>query len=665
MARKSIAILLFLSFWGVSAFGQAAEKRPMTFKDIFKFKRLSHLAISPDGNRVLFEASISDWKQFKRVPHLFLAQIQQKIARQLTFSKAGERSPRWSPDGKTITFLSSRNGSSQIFFLPACGGEAVQMTHHNPGISRYIWSRDGRLIYFLAADSLTAQEKKALKARGNAYFVDHKLKNVHLWKWNPATGKETQLTKGPFSIRSFSLSPDGKQIAFIAAPSAQRDDDIHNEIYLLDLVKDQVQRLTHNGAIERSVSWEPEGRALLFISDSNEKLETYYQESIFRLNPATGQVVDLLPDFPYQVYSSFFGGKKKSWIYFTANTGTNVQLFRLNRKNRRWQQLTHHTGVLSSLQYKMKKDRTAFVFTDPQNPPEIYITSLRHWKPVRISHVNAISDSLLLPRYTTIHWKSTDGWQPEGVLILPLHYDSTRAYPLITQIHGGPESSIKNALSYSFGYYPGVWAAHGYMVFQPNYRGSTGYGDSCMRAIIGHYFEKDWDDIMTGVKFLVKNGIAAKDSLGIMGWSAGGHETNWTVTHTNLFKAASSGAGGADWFSFYAQTDMHYIREIWFASSPYDRPFFWLKKSPVLYVKNARTPTLIFCGEKDRRVPFPQSLEMYRGLKRNGCTVEMVAFPGSGHGPHDLRQQLFKMEKEFSWFEKYIRHRETPSSDTP
>jgi dipeptidyl aminopeptidase/acylaminoacyl peptidase len=152
-----------------------------------------------------------------------------------------------------------------------------------------------------------------------------------------------------------------------------------------------------------------------------------------------------------------------------------------------------------------------------------------------------------------------------------------------------------------------------------------------------------------------ESGLSATDSTTV----------NWTVTHTNLFKAASSGAGGADWLSFYAQTDMHYIREIWFAGSPYNHPFFWLKKSPVLYVKNAHTPTLIFCGENDRRVPFPQSLELYRGLKRNGCTVEMVAFPGSGHGPRDLRQQLFKMKKEFSWFEKYIRHHKTPASDMP
>ncbi len=337
------------------------------------------------------------------------------------------------------------------------------------------------------------------------------------------------------------------------------------------------------------------------------------------------------PDGKWVVFqaseSDWKQNKRISHIYFSANTGTDVQLFQLNLKSRRWKKLTSHRGVLSNLNYNPKTSRLAFVFSDTKHPGEIFISKLRKWMPVQLSHMNTLQDSLL-PNYQTIHWKSTDGWMVEGLLIYPIHFKKGRSYPLIAQIHGGPESSVKNAFSTSWGYYPAIWAAHGYMIFQPNYRGSTGYGDACMRTMIGHYFEKDWDDIMTGVEYLVKQGLAHPDSLGIMGWSAGGHETNWTVTHINRFKAASSGAGGADWFSFYAQTDMHYIREIWFVGSPYDNTQLWQKKSPVMYVKHAKTPTLIFCGEKDRRVPFPQSLEMYRGLKRNGCPVEMVAFPG-------------------------------------
>ena len=651
-----------LALLPVMAFAQT-QKRPMEFKDIFKFKRVSSPAQSRDGKWIVFQASESDWKQNKRVSHIYRIEIPTKKTTQLTFSPAGEWSAKFSPDGLWISFLSRRNKSSQIFLMPTNGGEAWQLTHHPTGIRQYEWSNNGSTLYFLAADSLSKKEKAQKDARGNAYYVDHNLKNVHLWSIDLAAKRETKLIDGNFSIRSFALSPDNSQIAFIGAPSALRDDDIYNEIYCFNFQQEKTERLTHNGAIERSVYWTPDGKNLVFISDSNEKLETYYEESIFYLPLKTRKPEDLLPKFPYQVFQLFWDAKKQSTLYFSANTGTDVQLFQLNLKNLHRKKLTSHRGVLSNLNYNRKTSQLAFVFSDPSHPSEIFFSNLRKWRPVQLSHVNTLQDSLLLPEYQTIHWKSTDGWMVEGLLIKPIHFKKGRSYPLITQIHGGPESSVKNAFSTSWGYYPAIWAAHGYMIFQPNYRGSTGYGDACMRAIIGHYFEKDWDDIMTGVDYLVKQGLAHPDSLGVMGWSAGGHETNWTITHTNRFKAASSGAGGADWLSFYAQTDMHYIREIWFAGSPYDNTELWLKKSPIIYVKQAQTPTLIFCGEKDKRVPFPQSLEMYRGLKRNGCPVEMVAFPGSGHGPHELKQQLYKMKKEFSWFESHIRNRMIPLNE--
>ncbi|NOY78651.1 MAG: S9 family peptidase [Calditrichaeota bacterium] len=643
----------------ILAFAQT-QKRPMTFQDIFRFKRVSSPVQSPDGKWIVFQASESDWKQNKRISHIYRVEISTKKTTQLTFSREGEWAAKFSPDGRWISFLSSRNRSTQIFLMPANGGEAWQLTHHSTGIRQYAWAVNGKTLYFLAADSLSKNEKAQKAARGNAYYVDHNVKPVHLWSIDLASKKESPCIDGHFSIRSFALSPDNSQIAFIAAPSALRDDDIHNEIYRFTFRQNKIEQLTRNGAIERSVYWTPDGKNLVFISDSNEKLETYYEESIFYLPLKTLKPVDLLPKFPYQVFQLFWDGKKQSTLYFSANTGTDVQLFQLDLKNRHWKKRTSHRGVLSNLNYNRKTSHLAFVFSDPSHPGEVFFSNLHKWNPIQLSRINTLQDSLLLPEYQTIHWKSTDGWTVEGLLIKPIHFKKGRSYPLITQIHGGPESSVKNAFSTSWGYYPAIWAAHGYLVFQPNYRGSTGYGDACMRAIIGHYFEKDWDDIMTGVDYLVKQGLAHPDSLGIMGWSAGGHETNWTITHTNRFKAASSGAGGANWFSFYAQTDMHYIREIWFNSSPYDNTELWLKKSPVMYVKRAQTPTLIFCGEKDKRVPFPQSLEMYRGLKRNGCPVEMVAFPGSGHGPHELKQQLYKMKKEFAWFESHIRNRVIP-----
>ena len=213
-----------------------------------------------------------------------------------------------------------------------------------------------------------------------------------------------------------------------------------------------------------------------------------------------------------------------------------------------------------------------------------------------------------------------------------MKHHACRKYPLILQIHGGPESSYKLSFNTSYGTYSNILAGKNYVLLQPNYRGSTGYGDDCMRAIIGHYFEKDWDDLMTGVDYLIDQGIVDADSMAVHGWSAGGHLTNWLVTHySDRFKAAGSGAGGANWFSFYAQTDMHYIREIWFTAPPYEKPELFRAKSPINYIRNASTPTIIFCGANDNRVPAPQSWEMYVGLQRYGVTSEFRLYPGEPH----------------------------------
>ncbi len=636
-----------------------AGRRPMTFEDLYKVRVAGSPRLSPDGSAVLFTVREADWEQNRHVTHVWrVAEGQEPV--QLTRGKASCYDPKWSPDGALISFRSARDQRTQLYLMRADGGEAWALTHFKSSVGSYAWDPSGSVIYFLAADTLASREEKRRKEGYDAYLVDHERRNVHLWKVELESGRVSEVIHGPFSIRSFRLSPDASSVAFIAAPSALRDDDIRNEIYVYDFHTGKLRQLTQNGAIERSLQWVPDGSALTFVSDSNEELETYYQESIFWLDLRTGNVRDLLPDFPWQVYSHVWTGQrgKRGKILFLANCGVTTQFFSLDPSTGRWKKLTEYPGVFSSFHYRPELRKLVFLRTDPQHPYDVFAADLRDFKPVQLTRLNPWVDSLALARYQVVRWASSDGAEVEGILIKPPDFAPKRRYPLVLQIHGGPESSYKLTFSTSWATYPHVLAGAGYVLLQPNYRGSTGYGDDWMRAIIGHYFEKDWDDLMTGVDAMIERGIAHPDSLVVHGWSAGGHLTNWTITHTDRFRAAGSGAGGANWFSFYAQTDMHYIREIWHASSPYDNWEFWLKKSPILYVRNARTPTIIFCGEKDARVPFPQSKEMYMGLRRNGCTVEFVAFPREGHGLRELRHQMIKMKKEFNWFEHFLRGRE-------
>jgi len=246
----------------------------------------------------------------------------------------------------------------------------------------------------------------------------------------------------------------------------------------------------------------------------------------------------------------------------------------------------------------------------------------------------------------------------EGILIKPVNYNEDRKYPLIVQIHGGPASAYTKSFSASYSTYVHIFAANDYVVFQPNYRGSTGYGEKFKKEIAGDYFRQAFDDIMSSVDYLIESEIVHPDSMGFMGWSAGGHWSNWTLVSTDRFKAISTGAGAVNWISLYAQTDVQSTREFYFMGTPYDNWEHYIEVSPLKYIKNARTPTLIHFGEDDRRIPRPQGEELYMALKKLGVPTEFIVYPNMPHGISEMRYQMVKMQAEFNWFEKWIRGKE-------
>lgn len=658
MTRK-IWLLLFLIpiLWNMAA----AQAGKFEFKDMQRIKKVYHPRLSPDGAFVVFQVSEADTSANRWIGHLWRTDVRSGETVQITRREKGEAHPRWSPDGRFIYFLSDYQGHRNIFRISNQGGEAQLLFAHPSGISDFKFSPNGQLLYFLAKDSLSKEEKIARKKHDDAYFVDETEKPVHLWRYNLQSGDKKQLTFQDYSIREFVLSPDGQKIALVAAPTPRENDYLKREIYLLDLTRDVQKKLTHNHIAERQLTWSPDGRYIAFTSDANDRLETYHQDSIFLLDPENGTIGDLLPDFHYQVFRYFWDATGGT-IFFSANTGVNTQFFRLNRRAGGVRQISQGDHVVATPHYRASANRFVYVESTPYRPYDVFISTIRKFRPRQLTHLNDWLQGYSLARYQTIHWTSPDGYRAEGLLILPAGA-AQKPYPLIVQLHGGPESSYRNYFGSSWVTYPQIWAANGYAIFQPNYRGSTGYGDKVMRSIIGHYFEKDIDDIISGIDYLVQEGTADPAKMAVMGWSAGGHLTNWLVTHFQRFKAACSGAGGANWYSFYAQTDVQYIREIWHLGPPYTRQDYYMEKSPVTHVMNAKTPTLILCGKEDRRVPFPQSLEMYRGLKRMGCPVQFIAFPREGHGLRELKHQAMKMKREFQWIEKHLFNRDWEISD--
>ncbi len=373
-----------------------------------------------------------------------------------------------------------------------------------------------------------------------------------------------------------------------------------------------------------------------------------------------GETKKLLKNFDYEGGISFWSNDSR-YIYFTSQVGLNYPLFKVSIDNDQIEQITNLAG--GTYFYK-DKDSGKFIvwYSDSENPEDCYYSepeNLAHRdKWIRLTDANPQVKDFLLGKYETIRWKSTDGTIVEGILIKPVNYKEGRRYPLIVQIHGGPASAYTNSFEASWGNYVHIFAANDYVVFQPNYRGSSGYGEKFKKEIVGNFHRLSFDDIMTGVDYLIERGIVNPDSMGIMGWSAGGDFSNWALVLTDRFKAISTGAGTVNQISYYGQTDMQSWVELYFKGTPYNNWDDYVEESPLKYIKNAKTPTLIHFGENDRRVPISQGQELYIALKKLGVPTEFIVYPNVGHGISDMRYRMVKMQAEFNWFEKWIRDKE-------
>jgi dipeptidyl aminopeptidase/acylaminoacyl peptidase len=329
-------------------------------------------------------------------------------------------------------------------------------------------------------------------------------------------------------------------------------------------------------------------------------------------------------------------------------------------QDERLEPLTEGDHSVSDWSYHPAAGHHVFTVTTPQNPGDVWTMPEDGGAWTRGTRLfEDVSTTYRLPRQELITYDGRDGVPIEGLLFYPLDYQDGEQYPLVVQTHGGPASSDQFGFGSSWDY-PHVLTAMGYMVFQPNYRGSTGYGDAFMRDMVGHYFNEAHRDVMAGVDYLIDEGLVDGERMAKMGWSAGGHMTNKIITYTDRFKAAASGAGAANWISMYSQSDVRIYRTPWFEGNPWEEnapiDTFW-QNSPLAEVAAVSTPTIFLVGQEDNRVPMPQSVEMYRGVKTNGVPTHLYVAPRAAHGWSELRHRLFKANVEIAWFERWVRER--------
>ena len=698
----------------LAAPASAQTPRTMEYADIFRLANLGSAELSPDGAWVVYEASKLQFPDWQRRTDLYVVSADGRTTRQLTYTEGDDESnAHWQPRGSIIGFTSTReNKKRQLFLIRPDGGEARRVTNAEDGIGAWAWSRDGawlayiagpegkrqvwvlagdgsgkpeqltkhatsidafvwsqagRTLYFTAPDEPDSTRRRRMKEKFDVRVMNEPASAVHLWGVDVAgvaAKTEKRLTQGDLRVSGIELSRDGRWAAFRGRSTDRYADDRATELYLLNLESSAApERLTDNYVGEGALEFSPDSRLIAFTADRD---FTFGNLSRVYVRPVTGgQWRELGKGDARDIGVDFWSADGRT-IYWNGDEGVNGNLYTLDVTSGGVKPLTSVVGTVSA--GKAEGRETALLrYTDPKSPTDLYLAPVAQlgrregW--VRLTRLNPWVDSLALGRYETVHWQAGDGATVEGILVYPVNWDRTRRYPLVVQLHGGPAAAYQNSFSGNHGTYTNVLAGKGYAVFQPNYRGSTGYGEAFQTAISGNYWPLAAEDLLSGVDTLVARGIAAPDSLGMMGWSAGGHWSNWTLVTTDRFKAISSGAGVSNWISLYAQTDVQATREYYLggeatrtgANKPWDNFEHWWAESPLRYIARAKTPTLLHSGEKDERIPMAQNLELYMALKKRAVPTEFFVYPGQPHGLQEPRYQLTKMVAELSWFEHWIR----------
>src|SRR5713101_4785502 len=604
--------------------------RAMKLLDLLEVPSLGDPRLSPDGRQLLYVLSAADWRAGRRTGHIWRANVDGSGTIQMTSGQRGESSPRWSPDGRTIPFVATRDtgaAGAQIYLLNNAGGEARALTHHATAVSNITWAPSGDALYFVAEEAKTKEARERDRLKDDVYAFDENYRQRHLWKATVADGVERRITDGDYSVLDFALSRDGAKIVFHRAPDPLLGDADQSEVWVM----------AADGA-------------------ANAAFETYYNDNIFLLPAAGGVAKALLPDLPYDVTDARWSRDGRA-IFFVGNMGVHSELFQVDVASGRVRQLTDGAHTIRGWEYDPESGRHILSFDEATNPGDVWEMGADGSAPTRLTHVfDHLAHDYRLPRQEKISWKGADGITVEGLLLYPLEYQPGKRYPLVVQTHGGPAASDRYGFHGSPVNYAPVLTGMGYAVLMPNYRGSTGYGNAFLRDMVGHYFKNAHLDVLAGMDKVIAMGVADSTRLIAMGWSAGGHMTDKLITFTNRLKAASAGAGAVNWISMYAESDIRTYRTPWFGGTPWQKnapiDVYW-SNSPLKDIASARTPTLAFVGENDPRVPMPQSVELYRALKSNGVPTHLYVAPREPHGWAELRHQLFKMNAELDWFERY------------
>ena len=593
-------------------------------------------------------------------------------ARRLTDAKEGVSDFSLSRDGRWIVYRSGKSDDEQLYRLPIAGLDtavAETITRHPTGVRSWQWAPDSKRIYFVTPDSVDTDDKTRRDKKFTVNIRNPETPVASLWALEVDGAQTTKrLTEGgAFSVDDVKVSSDGQWLGLRGlSPDRYKrgitSENIYGDLYLIEAATGAMERLTTNAEIgESGVSFSPDAKSIAFSGPDD--LQTYGMSNnrvYVRAVADRGKPFKKLGEsFDGDVTVGFWS-KDSATIYFNEGIRATNQIVSLDVRYNTVRPLTEEKAAVS-IDHDEDTGVLLINYADGTTASTLFTvdtianaSTRASWR--QLTDPNPQVRTFALGQQEEITWKSKDGTTVGGVLVKPVDYRAGQRYPLIVAIHGGPASA--DILSFNGGYGSQVYAGAGYVVLRPNYRGSTNYGHKLKTDIVGNYMAPGYDDIMAGVDHLIAQGIADPARMGALGWSAGGHWSNWILTHTDRFKAISTGAGTMNWISMYAQSDVQRNRQYYLGNKlPYDDFDAYWNQSPLKYIKNAKTPTMIHVVEGDPRVPSPQSIELHMALKQLGVPTELYMYPGNTHGIPDTRNQLVKSVSEMAWMDFYVRGR--------
>jgi dipeptidyl aminopeptidase/acylaminoacyl peptidase len=634
---------------GTAASAQEGAKpsgpKPLTPETSLNLRSISDLQFSPDGSRVAFVVT-EPAKGEARARHIWMYEKAGGAVRQFTYSAKSESSPRWSPDGKQMAFLSNREGGDeQIYVMPANGGEANAVTKGKRSVNSFEWSPDGKQMAFLAPDAKTEEEEKKAKDKEDARVQDKDDKHARIWILTLATGEAKALTKPTLEVKEVAWQAKSDVLTFVGTNHPESDQET-DQILSVRVSEGVVKVLvTPHGPVGR-LRATPLGNGFSYVGcreDGPSPHDLMFVElSAGAPRNLTGATLDRpIHEFQWQkdggLLTAYEDGFQGKLAYFDPS-GVLKELTAVG--------LPSVGGFAAS-----DAGEIVFVGQSATQPQELWSWDTKS-EPKQISHLNDAWKEYALGKPEIYKYKSFDGVEIEAALLKPAGYDGKTLLPLIVLVHGGPTGNWSDSIE-TWGQ---LLAARGYAVFYPNIRGSSGYGQRFIEMNRGDWGGADFKDVMAGVDDLIAKKIADPSRLGIGGWSYGGYMSEWAITQTTRFQAAVSGAGLSNLISEYG-TERGPSYDEWFYGVPYepDKLAGFLNSSPFVHLRNVRTPTLILQGDADPVDPLGQSQELYRGLKHYGVTAELVVYPREPHGFHEEKHLLDRLNRILAWYDKYLK----------